>query len=476
MDINLTAILPEIILSAAGTLLMMLIPGAGKSGQGKLGYWALAAVLIAFVAAAFQWGQTGLALGGMVYQDSFGHLTRMIILLASATVTLTSIGYLRKEGILEGEFFCLVLFATVGMCFMATSADLIMTFIGLETLSIATYVLAGYKEGDKRSSEAAWKYFILGAFSTAIMLYGIAFVYGATGTSRYPEIASALAGPDALPATLFVGLGLILVGFGFKVAMAPFHAWAPDVYQGAPLPVTAHLAVGSKAAAFFALLRVFQQVTPSLGDYWNFAFWTGAVLTMIIGNVAALSQTNIKRLLAYSSIAHAGYLMIGMASNSALGAQGILFYLASYSLMTLGAFTVVQTISRKDEEGIELSDFSGLGFRRPFVSVSLSVFLISMAGIPSTAGFMGKFFLLSAAVEKGLYVLVVIAVLTSAIGLYYYLRVIVNMFMHEGTPSPSPPQLSVASAVVIGIMLLGTLFFGLYPAPLLELASEAIKF
>lgn len=475
--INYLAILPEMILAVTGIVTMVLIPSAkGQEGQSRLGTIALVGVGAALVAAILQWDQSGQAFFGMVFQDQFGHLSRILFLAASGAILIVGGPYLRREGIYKAEFHCLLLFATVGMCFMATSADLIMTFLGLETLSIATYVLAGFRQDDEKSMESSWKYFLLGAFSTAFMLYGIAFLYGSAGSTRYLEIAAMLSGEGSVPTVALAGIALLLVGFGFKVAMAPFHVWAPDVYQGAPLPVTSHLAVGSKAAAFVALLRVFQQVTPGLGDYWSFAFWTGAVLTMAVGNIAALAQTNIKRLLAYSSVAHAGYLLVGMAANNQLGAQGILFYLISYALMTIGALTVVQVLSRKGEQGIELNDFSGIGFKSPFLTLSLSVFLISMAGIPATAGFMGKLFLFSAAMEKRLYWLVVIAVITSAIGLYYYLRVIVKMYMESGTADFSGVETPGAVKLLIGFLLLGTLLLGLYPGPLLDLAEQAVQF
>ncbi len=476
MDANYIAILPELILCGLGILVMVLIPSAGREGQARLGYLSLAGIVAALVASALLWGNQGTALFGMVFQDAFGNFSRILLLFASGSIALIALPYLRREGILMGEFFCLLLFATAGMTFMATSADLVMTFLGLETLSIATYVLAGFRSKDLRSVESAWKYFILGAFSTAFMLYGIAFIYGTAGSTKYQAIAEAVSRDGGLPITFAVGVGLLVVGFGFKVAMAPFHVWAPDVYQGAPLPVTSHLAVGSKAAAFVALLRIFQQVFPGLEGDWNFVFWTGAVLTMAIGNIAALAQSNIKRMLAYSSVAHAGYLLVGMAAGNPLGAQGILFYLAAYAFMTIGALAVVQVLSRPGEAGIDLDDYKGIGFRFPFLSVSLSVFLISLAGIPATAGFMGKFFIFSAAVQERLYWLVVIAVLTSAIGLYYYLRVIVLMFMHEAESEPPAPTLQPSLRAVIGLLILGTLVFGLYPAPLLELANQAVQF
>ncbi|HSR68067.1 MAG TPA: NADH-quinone oxidoreductase subunit N [Acidobacteriota bacterium] len=477
MEINYAAILPEIILSLTGILVMLLVPSVRKDGQKRLGWLSVGGIAAALAAAGWQLGtSSGAAFSGMIVQDEFGTVTRLLLLLVSGLIAASAIPYLRREGILQGEFFCLLLFATVGMCFMASSSDLIMTFLGLETLSIATYVLAGMRQkADVKSAESAWKYFILGAFSTSFMLYGIAFLYGQAGSTRYPEIAAFIS-QGTFDGTLYLGVGLLLVGFGFKVAMAPFHVWAPDVYQGAPLPVTSHLAVGSKAAAFIALLRIFQQVTPEINEYWVDALWMGAVLTMAIGNVAAISQRNLKRLLAYSSVAHAGYILVGVAAHNQLGAQGILYYLSAYALMTIGAFVIIQVISLKGEAGIDLEDFKGIGFKAPFLTLSLSIFLISMAGIPATAGFMGKFFLFSAAIQQQLYWLVVIAVITSAIGLYYYLRVIVVMFMQEGSSQPLSVELTTSLRAIILLLVLGTLFLGLYPAPLLELANGAVQF
>ncbi|HSR50504.1 MAG TPA: NADH-quinone oxidoreductase subunit N [Acidobacteriota bacterium] len=477
MDINYAAILPEIILSLVGVLVMVLVPSLKKEQQATLGWVSVGGIAAALVAAASQVGTASSpAFYGMIVQDEFGTVARILLLTVSGLIAASAIPYLRRENILRGEFFSLLLFATVGMCFMASSSDLVMTFLGLETLSIATYILAGMRQkADVKSAEAAWKYFILGAFSTSFMLYGIAFLYGQAGSTGYSEIASYIAVGD-YGATLYLGVGLLLVGFGFKVAMAPFHVWAPDVYQGAPLPVTSHLAVGSKAAGFIALVRIVQQVTPGVNEFWADALWMGAVLTMAIGNVAALSQRNLKRLLAYSSIAHAGYILVGVTAHNQLGAQGVLYYLSAYALMTIGALVVIQIISLKGEAGIELDDFKGIGFKAPFLTMSLSIFLISMAGIPATAGFMGKFFLFSAAVQQGLYWLVVIAVITSAVGLYYYLRVIVVMFMQQGSSQPLSVEMTGALRTIIVLLVLGTLLLGLYPAPLLELANGAVQF
>ena len=375
---------------------------------------------------------------------------------------------------LSAEFLILILLATVGMGLMATSSDLIMTFLGIEVLSIASYVLAGYR-ADAKSAEAAWKYFILGAFSTAFLLYGIAILYGITGSTRYVGIAGELSGINfSFP--LGVAVVLILVGFAFKAALAPFHVWTPDVYEGAPIPITAYLAVASKAAAFVAGLRILLEVIPGLDVQWQALLSCSAVLTMLVGNIAALTQTNIKRMLAYSSIAHAGYLLVGVTANNSLGVSAVLFYLASYALMTLGAFTVVQLIAGKGEHRQSVLDYSGMAYRNPFLSLALAAFLISMAGIPATAGFMGKLFLFSAAVKSQFYGLVVIALIASAIGIYYYLRVVVLMFFREVESSQTDVRVPTGAGLVILVMVVGTFVLGLFPGALMQIASEVRVF
>ena len=476
VDLNYSVLLPEIILSLTGITIMLVIPFVSKDRQVSLGYPALVGIGLAVLGLLMEWNETGMAFFEMVFQDPFSQFCKMLFLFATAAIVLMTMHYLSQEDVAEGEFFSLLLFATVGMFLMAASADLIMTFLGLEVLSISTYVLAGFKEQERRSNESAIKYFLLGAFSTAFLLYGIAFVYGATGSTKYLAIAEAIRTSESEPLILLLGLGLMVVGFGFKVALVPFHVWAPDVYEGAPLPVTAHLAVGSKAAAMVALVRILYQVFPELGPEWQVLLWMSAVLTMAIGDIAALTQTNIKRMLAYSSIAHTGYLLLGLTSHNKLGTQGILYYLVAYALMTLGAFTIVQIVGHRNEQYIQIEDYRGLGYRCPFLGITLSIFLISLAGIPATAGFMGKFFLFAAALQSEMYGLVVVALIASAIGLYYYLRVIVLMYMGEYHEKETLITIPISLQVVIAIMVLGTLYLGIFPGTFLHLASEAVSF
>jgi NADH-quinone oxidoreductase subunit N len=475
VQINYLALLPEIILSIFGIGIMLAVPYVPSRLQARLGLVALVGFLAAAgVALAFPSSPEA---GRMLFHDGFGTFCKILFIFSGSAVTAVSMNYLERDGLLHGEFFSLLLFATVGMGLMANSADLIMTFLGLEILSISTYVLAGFKRNDIKSGESALKYFLLGSLSTGFLLYGIAFLYGATGTTRYIEMSQAIAVSTDRVIALLVGLGLVVVGFGFKAAIVPFHIWTPDVYEGAPVPVTAHLAVASKAAAFLAFVRILYQVLPDLGLHWQTVLWVSAFLTMALGNIVALTQTNIKRMLAYSSIAHAGYLLIGLVAHNTAGVQAVLFYFAAYAMMTLGAFAVVQFIGREQEQRVALEDYAGIGYRHPFLAAALSVFLISLAGIPATAGFMGKLFLFTAAIQSRLYWLVVIALLTSAIGLYYYLRIIVLMYMREPHKEEAGKLvLPLPAVLTIAIMLGGTLYLGIFPGAVLRLASEAASF
>jgi NADH-quinone oxidoreductase subunit N len=474
-EINFLAVLPEVILSLAGIAIMLAAPYVRGARESQLAHVALVSVALAFLSQVALWGRNDPAFFGMVFQDPFGQLSKALFIFASGFIILISRTYLEEQELRGGEFYSLLLFATVGMCLMASSADLIVMFLGLEVLSMATYVLAGFRRKDIKSVESALKYFLLGSFSTAFLLYGIALVYGATGSTRYQPIAESIALGE-YPLTLLVGMGLIIVGFGFKVAIVPFHIWTPDVYEGAPVPITAHLAVGSKAAAVLTFVRVMHQVMPELSQHWQIMLSFSAMLTMVIGNVIALTQNNIKRMLAYSSIAHAGYLLVGLSAGNRLGMEAIFYYLAAYAVMSIGAFTVVQVFARRNEQHVAVTDYSGIGFRNPFLSVSLSVFLVSLAGIPVTGGFMGKLFLFSAAVQNQMYLLVVIGVIASAIGLYYYLRVIVLMFMGEPGNDQAVVTVPMAVKVAIIVMVLGTFYLGIYPGPFLELVSEAARF
>ncbi|HVO58480.1 MAG TPA: NADH-quinone oxidoreductase subunit N [Dongiaceae bacterium] len=471
-------VLPELIWCGFGVLLMLLQPFT----KNRPFFTAVAFVGASLGAlSAFESAQhPGAGFFALIQIDTFSIFLHLLVGGVAALVVLAAGPYLKRENLDPAEFFALVLFATAGMGVLSSAQELLTAFIGLEMSSIASYVLAGYRRDTLKSSESALKYFLLGSFATAFFLYGIALVYGATGTTTLTLMQDAPATSNLLR----LGLALILIGLGFKVAAAPFQIWTPDVYEGAPTPVTALFSAGPKAAAFALLLRIFATV-PAATQYWFWAFWILAVLTMFAGNLGALVQTNVKRLLAYSSIAHAGYILVAFAAvtnmdaaDKNLGAvpayTAVLFYLLSYALVKVGAFTIVSQLGGKDEKYVTLDDYAGLSQRHPVAAAALSLFLLSLLGLPVTAGFFGKFYVFKAAVNSGLIWLAVLMALNSVIGAYYYLKVIVAMYMRE--PHDAVKDAPVAFPATVNIVLvlsaLGTVYFGLFPNQVLRLLLE----
>lgn len=480
-QVSILPILPELILTVFGIAVMLLDPFTAKTHKTRLSTLALLGVVAALAGNFLMATAEGEYYNGLVIVDSFGVFFNFLFLIIAALSILASRDYLVREGINHGEYFALLLFATVGMCFMAGANELIMIFIGLEITSISTYVLAGFRRGDLKSNEAAIKYFLLGSFATAFLLYGIALVYGATHSTHLSQISSAVLTDRVDLRLVLAGTALMLVGFGFKVATAPFHVWTPDVYEGAPIPVTGWMSVGPKAAGFAAFLRVFFVALPALHVKWFWVLWISAALTMTLGNTAAMLQSNIKRMLAYSSIAHAGYILVAFAALSESGIASILFYLLAYSLMNLGAFAVIGAWSLSEERRIRLNDYAGLGYRRPWLAAAFTVFLLGLAGIPLTAGFAGKFFMFRAAIHSKLYWLTLIALLNSAASLYYYLRPTVVMYMKQPEElkeaaledQTTPLHLSPATAFVIGFSLLAVFYLGIFPSAFLNFAQAS---
>jgi NADH-quinone oxidoreductase subunit N len=496
-DVNLWLMLPELIICIAGVI-VMLVDAFAKPTQ----RWITGGISLAGLAAAaagsswlwLSWRGASEAFNGMIVLDELRLGFTFVFLLVSALTILISMVWVENERLPAGEFHSLLMFATAGMMFMASAGDLVMVFLGLEILSIATYVMCGFRRTDVRSNESSMKYFILGSFSSAFLLYGIALTYGATstaaglpGTTNIAEIARRL--PDAqYPQLLFAGAAMMLVGFGFKIATAPFHVWTPDVYEGAPTPVTAFMAAGPKAAGFASFLRVFlfafpfvvatanKAVAGQIHNAWLSALVVLAILTMTIGNVVAITQNNVKRMLAYSSIAHAGYALVGFIAagaapdieqrNAAIAA--VIFYLLTYAVMNLGAFAVVQLIARASDRRTEVEDYNGIGFQSPWLAFCLSLFLLSLLGMPLTAGFIGKVMVFRAALDQGYYLLVVIGVLNTAISAYYYLRLIIVMFFRERTTAWNAPQIPASIAVALVITILGVFYLGLFPGRIIN--------
>jgi len=384
---------------------------------------------------------------------------------------------MNREGCNHGELYPIILFTTVGMMLMASGTDLMVIFLGLEVMSVSLYVLAGFNRNNLKSNEAGLKYFLLGAFSTGFLLYGMALIYGATGTTRIAKIATII-GQMTLPSAnimLVAGMLLMFTGFAFKVAAAPFHMWTPDVYEGAPTPMTAFMSTGPKAAAFAASLRIFLIALPTLQAEWGQLLWVLAVLTMTVGNITALRQDNIKRMLAYSSIAHAGYCLVGFAAGNGTGTAGILFYMLSYAFMNIGAFAIIILVAKKGEPNGTVMDLAGFGFKHPILALAMTIFMFSLAGVPPTAGFIGKFYLFSGAIQKGYIWLAILGVLNSAASVYYYLRVIVYMYMKEPNEEFEWTVVTAPVALALLIAVAGTLIPGVVPSLLLELAQNAIK-
>jgi NADH-quinone oxidoreductase subunit N len=472
--IDLRAIGPIVALAVTGLVLLVLDILPPRDRKDHLALIGIAGVLVSLVMTLRMWGSEIRAFRGMVILDSYALFFNLIIGYATGLVLLLSIDYVRRLSIETGEFYILVIFAAVGMMLMATAGDLIVVFLGLETMSISLYVLAGFFRDRLEAGEASMKYFLLGAFASGFFLYGIALVFGATGSTNLDKIANAVAGGAGRDPMLLIGFGLLLVGFGFKISAGPFSLWAPDVYEGAPTSVTAFIATGSKAAAFAALLRVlFSSFRVPQVD-WTMLVWGLAVLSMTFGNVVAIAQQNLKRMIAYSSIAHVGYMLVGVVAGGTLGGGSVLFYMLAYTFTTAGALGVILLIERDGREAVRLEDFGGLAARQPWLALALTVFLLSLIGIPPTAGFVGKFYLFGAAVRSGYIWLAVIGVLNSAVAAYYYLRIIVYMYMREPDGAPAVMVPSVAGSFAVVVALWGVVQLGVMPAPLLDLAQAAI--
>jgi NADH-quinone oxidoreductase subunit N len=477
IDAHLGMIEPLLIVSGVA-ILLLLVDFVLPYGKKHLSAWvAMGGIVWALWRTLAQWGQTQHGYSGMVALDSLSTFFNVLFLASTGVVVLLSHPFLKKEDVEHSEYYALLLFATAGMMILASGLDLITLFLGIEVLSISLYILAGYRRDSDASNEAAMKYFLLGAFSSAILLYGIALTYGATGSTNLLKIADVLGNttgplPEGL---LYAGIALILVGLAFKVAAAPFHMWTPDVYEGAPTPITAFMSAGPKAGAFAAIVRVFFVAFGPVHVEWDAALTVITILTMTVGNIAAIAQTNVKRMLAYSSIAHTGYVLIGIVSGGVIGATGALFYLLAYVAMNLGAFAVIILLEHQGEKGDELKDYAGLGFRYPALGALLSLFMISLSGIPPTVGFVGKLYLFGAAVSSGHILLAVFGVLNSAVSVFYYLRLMVLMYMRE--PQEALPKLRVplALALVLIVTAAGTLLPGLWPSGLFEAARDGVR-
>jgi NADH-quinone oxidoreductase subunit N len=472
---DLIRFLPEIILTVMATLMMVLEAVLNRRGSRVFGNLSLAALAAGIGASVYACQRPGTAFSGLVTIDGFATFFKVLVMVVGVLTVLQSYSFLRRQDAETGEFHALLLFSIAGQCIMVSANELIVIFIGLEISSIASYILAGYFRDDKRANEAALKYFLLGSFATAFFLYGVALIYGATGTINLTEVQAAVTGPNA-PSAVFIGVAaaLMFVGLGFKVSASPFQIWAPDVYQGAPTPVAAFLSAGPKAAAFAVFLRIFLTAFESIGAGWEPLVWGSALLSMTIGNFAALQQSNIKRMLAYSSIAHAGYVLVALTARSNAGTGAAMFYLAAYAFMNVGAFAVVSHLSGRGEQYLSLEDFAGLAQKQPLTAAMLTVFLLSLIGVPLTGGFFGKFYIFKAALESHLVWLTVLGLLNSAVAAYYYLRILVMMYMRDPSPAVEAVEpLSPSMRAALLLPALGTLFLGIFPGWVLNFVDQS---
>ncbi|PIR00459.1 MAG: NADH-quinone oxidoreductase subunit N [Nitrospinae bacterium CG11_big_fil_rev_8_21_14_0_20_45_15] len=468
--IDFISLAPALILSVFGMLVLLMDLFAGKN-KNLLVFASLVGLVLAGVSAFAPKALPVVSFGGSYVVDHLSVFFTLIFVFSSALTILLSIEYNPRNGIRAGEYYALILFCTVGMILLASATDLIMIFLGIEVVSICLYVLAGIKRGDVKSNEAALKYFLLGAFATGFLVYGMTLLYGATGTTKLAGIAEVIhSGQTNSDTLLLLGTVLLIIGFGFKVASVPFHMWAPDVYEGAPSPVTAFMAVGPKAAALVAFYRVFATAIPEIGTTWDTLLMVVAVATMVIGNFGAIVQTNIKRLLAYSSISHVGYLLIAIIARNSLGGSAIAYYMMAYAFMIFGTFGIVILLGEKNSENLEIKNYAGLGVKQPAIALCMTVFMLSLGGMPPFAGFIAKFYIFGAAIKEGYVVLVVIAVLNSVVSLYYYLKIVVLMYMKD---SERELELSMGpiTLAVVAIAVFGTIEMGLFPDPILQLTQ-----
>lgn len=483
-DFNIGAALPTLSLALGATILLLVDLFIPKDRKDITAILAMIGLAVSFIINLFVYNTGGEAFMGMYMADPFTGFLNIVILLTAFISILMGYDYLKHTDTERGEYYPLLLMTTSGMMFMAAANDLTVVFIALELLSIPLYILAAFRYPDLKSEESGLKYFILGAFASAFFVYGAALVYGATGTTSLPAIFEAVASGAATesPFLLLLGAGLILVGLGFKVAVVPFHMWTPDVYEGAPTPVTAFMSVGAKTGGFAALLRILAFALPAFilrdgqtAAAWQQAVWIVAALTLILGNFVAIAQTNIKRMLAYSSIAHAGYILMAVAAAGTTGVsqsaiQSALVYLMAYMFTNLGAFAVAISIEKSDGTGTNISDFNGLAKTRPVLALAMMVFMLSLTGIPLTAGFIGKWLVFQATLEAGLVPLAIIGVLTSVASAFYYIRIVVNMYLGEGEGDPAEGATQYVNWAVY-IAFAGTLLLGIFPYLVTNLSS-----
>jgi len=472
---SLNLLMPEIILTFLGCLIFVVDPFVSKENKAFLGWLGLAGLIIAIFYSLGLWGKDEIIFSGMYAVDNFSVFFKILLLVVTILTILISLRYLKVEEINMGEYYGLIILTTLGMIIMSAGADLISIYLGLELMSLSLYVLTGFIRRDPKSQEAALKYFLLGAFTSGIILYGIALLYGITGTTNLNGISQYLTKEGmTFSIPLILSMILLITGLGFKISFVPFHMWVPDVYEGAPTSITAYMSVGTKAAGFAALLRIFMIGIVILKPHWIILLWLLSVFTMTVGNIIAIAQKSLKRMLAYSSIAHAGYILVGFIAGNEIGLAAVLFYLIAYVFMNIAAFSMIILLCREGNRGDQISDFIGISKTNPYVAFAFIIIFMSLAGIPPTAGFVGKLYLFAAAIETHYIWLAIIGLLNTIFAVYYYFRVVMGMYMKEPEGeiilAPSSPMLNFALAV----MVIAIIAIGVYPGPFIDAAKASI--
>lgn len=473
METNYYLLTPELITGAFGLFLLVLGLLVPKSEQKGFGYLALAGLIIIFLSTLIFQGENHRFLGGMYIVDTYATFMKQLLIISAFLVVLISLEYISKLGYHQSEYYSMIVFITLGMMMMVSAGDLVTFYVGLELMTLSFVILTTFLKGKATSTEAGLKYLILGAMSSGVLLYGLSLIYGATGTTIIENIVQGIT-VNGIQPILVLGMIFALSGFAFKISAVPFHMWSPDIYEGAPTPVTAFLAVASKAASFAALVRIFVISLPALSELWIIVVTLLAVLTIVFGNVVAIPQTNIKRMLAYSSIAQAGYVLLGLVAFSDLGIAAILFYLMTYVFANIGAFAVV-TAFYNQTGSLQIKDYAGLARRSPLLAATMFLCLVSLAGLPPLAGFVGKLLLFTAIIDQGIIWLAFIGIIMSMVSVYYYFIVVKVMYLGKAEENAEPIKVSAGLKSAVVICIAASLFLGIYFTPLIDLAIQAAQ-
>jgi NADH-quinone oxidoreductase subunit N len=468
------AVIPVICLAMAGLAVMLAESFRLKNESMPLGGLAIIGLLGAGAASVFLWDRNATSFG-VVIADNFALFVNLVLVAVGILTVFFTSQTAHRDRLPAGEFYTLMLFSMVGMMLMVQATDLLLMFLALETMSIAVYVLTGIRRDQLVSTEAAFKYFLLGAFASSFFLYGIAFIYGITGSTSLDRVGSVIAAQSMSGnPMILLAVGLLIVGFGFKVAAVPFHMWSPDAYEGAPAVVTGFMSTGVKAAAIAAFARVFLTALEPMITEWAPVLWAVAAATMIVGTVLGVAQTSLKRMLAYSSIAHGGYLLVGLVAGNDVGKAAILFYLAAYALTNLGAFGIIALLGSRERPNDDLRDYAGLWYSHPGLATLMTIFLLSLGGFPPTAGFIAKWYVFSAAVGSGYYGLAIIGVLSSVVSVFFYLRIVVMMYMSDRDARPLPAPVTTMALAALGIAVAGVLYLGVLPTRIIDIAQSSV--